>query len=83
MYTLKPKHIFSMRQRRFPRGEKIAAANRPFYELRNQLRFGNLRINTKFALYKTKILPVALYGHKAWTLKRQGKAPVFLDVADA
>ena len=48
---------------------RIAAANRAFYGLRNQLRSRNLQTSTKFALYKTLILPVALYGHEAWTLK--------------
>lgn len=28
-----------------------------------------MQISTKFALYKTLILPVVLYGHEAWTLK--------------
>lgn len=48
---------------------RIAAANRAFYGLRNQLRSRSLQTKTKFALYKTLILPVALYGHETWTLK--------------
>ena len=47
----------------------VAAANRAFYGLRNQLRSRSLQIRTKLALYKTRILPVALYGHESWTLK--------------
>ena len=48
---------------------RIAAANRAFYGLRNQLRSRSLQIRTKLALYKTLLLPVALYGHESWTLK--------------
>ncbi|XP_058840101.1 uncharacterized protein LOC131695584 [Topomyia yanbarensis] len=48
---------------------RIAAANRAFNGLRNQLRSRNLQTSTKFALYKILVLPVALYGHEAWTLR--------------
>ena len=46
---------------------RIAAANRAYYGLRSQLRSRSLQIRTKFALYRTLILPVALYGHESWT----------------
>ena len=49
--------------------QRVAAANRAFYGLRNQLRSRSLQTRTKLALYRTLILPVALYGHEAWTLK--------------
>ncbi|XP_055632794.1 uncharacterized protein LOC129773226 [Toxorhynchites rutilus septentrionalis] len=47
---------------------RIADANRAFYGLRKQLTSRRLQIHTKLAIYKTLILPVALYGHAAWTL---------------
>ena len=43
---------------------QIAAANRAFYGLRNQLRSRSLQTRTKLALYKTLILPEAMkHGH--------------------
>ena len=48
---------------------RVAAASRAFYGLRNQLRSRSLPTRTKLALYRTLILPVALYGHETWTLK--------------
>ncbi|XP_038116615.1 uncharacterized protein LOC119768902 [Culex quinquefasciatus] len=48
---------------------RISAANRAFYGLRSQLRSRSLRTPTKITLYRTLILPVALYGHESWTLK--------------
>ena len=48
---------------------RVAVPNRAFYGLRNQLRSRSLQTRTKLALYRTLILPVALYGHEAWTLK--------------
>ena len=48
---------------------RVAAANRTFYGMRSQLKSRNLQTRTKLVLYKSLILPVALYGHEAWTLK--------------
>ncbi|XP_058839579.1 uncharacterized protein LOC131695065 [Topomyia yanbarensis] len=48
---------------------RLAAANRAFYGLRSQLKSRSLQTKTKFALYKTLIVPVALYGHETWTLR--------------
>ena len=52
---------------------RIAAANRAFYGLRSQLRSRSLHVRSKLALYKTLILPVALYGHEAWTLRESDR----------
>jgi hypothetical protein len=48
---------------------RVAAANRAFYGLRSQLKSRSLHTRTKLSLYRTLILPVALYGHESWTLK--------------
>lgn len=48
----------------------IAAVTRAFNGLRNQLKSRRLQTKTKLTLYKTLILPVALYGHEPWTLKK-------------
>ena len=48
---------------------RVAAANRTFYGMRSQLKSRSLQTRTKLALYKSLILPVALYGHEAWTVK--------------
>lgn len=48
---------------------RVAAANTAFYGLRSQLRSRSMQTRTKFAIYKTLILPVLLYGHESWTLR--------------
>ena len=55
---------------------RVAAANRTFYGMRSQLKSRNLQTRTKLALYKSLILPVALYGHQAWTLKETAYRPL-------
>ena len=52
---------------------RIAAANRAFYGLRSQLRSRSLHVRSKLALYKTLILPVALYAHEAWTSRKSDR----------
>ena len=47
---------------------RVVATNRTFYGMRSELKSGNLQTRTKLALYKSLILPVALFGHEAWTL---------------
>ena len=47
---------------------KITLANRCCYDLNGQLSNRDLSSTTNLILYKTLILPVLLYGAKAWTL---------------
>ena len=45
---------------------RIIAAGRSFYGLQHLLRSKNVSRSTKFAMYKTLIRPVAIYGSESW-----------------
>ena len=59
--------------------KRIQLANRCFYGLRKQLRSNQLTKKTKFAIYKTLIRPVLVYGSETWvtTKKEENSLMVF------
>jgi hypothetical protein len=48
--------------------QRIAAANRAYFALKDVMKFANMHWKTKVSLYKTVIRTVLCYGSEAWTM---------------
>lgn len=53
---------------------RIVSANRCFYGLRKILSSRNLTRRSKLTIYKTLILPVAMFGSETWTMSKKDES---------